>query len=153
MYWVILIPEVQRKKLHLSCHRLPDRSNLKHLCRSITSSQIEIQARKEVLKYFDASEDEYMIVFTSNASGALKLIAEAYPFNQNTRLILSEDSHNSLHGMRNYASKAGARTDYIRVLDTGLIDHEHFTVRIQRRDINMLCNERSLTFFFFYLPV
>lgn len=94
------------------------------------SSQIEIQARKEVLKYFDASEDEYMVVFTSNASGALKLVAEAYPFGEHTRLMLSEDSHNSLHGMRNFASKAGGKTEYIKVLDSGLIDSESFHVSL-----------------------
>lgn len=96
------------------------------------SSQIEIQARKEVLKYFDASEEEYMVVFTSNASGALKLVAEAYPFGEHTRLMLSEDSHNSLHGMRKFASKAGGKTDYIKVLDSGLIDPESFHVSLPK---------------------
>jgi molybdenum cofactor sulfurtransferase len=96
------------------------------------SSQIEIQARKEVLKYFDANEDEYMVVFTSNASGALKLVAEAYPFGENAQLMLSEDSHNSLHGMRTFAAKAGAKTDYIRVHDSGLIDSESFNVSLSR---------------------
>ncbi|KAG2188001.1 hypothetical protein INT44_000751 [Umbelopsis vinacea] len=93
---------------------------------SMVSSQIEIQARKEVLKYFDVNEDEYMVVFTSNASGALKLVAEAYPFGEHARLMLSEDSHNSLHGMRTFAAKAGAQTDYIRVHDSGVIDTESF---------------------------
>ena len=38
------------------------------------------QARGYVLEYFNASPDEYCVIFTPNASGALKLVGEAYPF-------------------------------------------------------------------------
>ncbi|KAG2173863.1 hypothetical protein INT43_005283 [Umbelopsis isabellina] len=87
---------------------------------SMLSSQVELQARQGVLDYFDADSDQYMVVFTSNASAGLKLVAEAYPFGPDKALILSEDSHNSLHGMRKYASQATAQTIYYEVHDTGL---------------------------------
>src|SRR5712692_7551565 len=38
------------------------------------------QARQFVLHFFQASPEEYMIIFTANASTALKLVGEAYPF-------------------------------------------------------------------------
>ena len=38
------------------------------------------QAREFVLTYFRADPDEYDVIFTPNASGALKLIAESFPF-------------------------------------------------------------------------
>ncbi len=37
------------------------------------------QTREYVLRYFNASPDEYMVIFTPNATGALKLIGESYP--------------------------------------------------------------------------
>ena len=37
-------------------------------------------ARDAVRRFFNAPEDEFEIVFTANASGALKLVGEAYPF-------------------------------------------------------------------------
>ena len=38
------------------------------------------QARAAVLRYFDAPESEYACIFTPNATGALRLVGEAYPF-------------------------------------------------------------------------
>src|SRR5215467_5956785 len=35
--------------------------------------------RRDVLEFFHASPDEYRVIFTANASGALKLVGEAYP--------------------------------------------------------------------------
>ena len=38
------------------------------------------QARAAVLRYFNAPESEYACIFTPNATGALRLVGEAYPF-------------------------------------------------------------------------
>ena len=38
------------------------------------------RTRRYVLSYFNASTDDYILVFTPNASGALKLIGESFPF-------------------------------------------------------------------------
>ena len=37
-------------------------------------------ARRQVLEFFHASSDDYLCVFTANASAALKLVGESYPF-------------------------------------------------------------------------
>ena len=38
------------------------------------------QARRYILTYFHALPDEYVVIFTPNASGALKLVASPIPF-------------------------------------------------------------------------
>ena len=58
------------------------------------------QARDYVLQYFNASADEYMVIFTLNATGALKLAGESYPFGAGDTYLLTSDNHNSVNGIR-----------------------------------------------------
>jgi len=67
-----------------------------------------------VLKFFNADPDEYLAIFTANASGALKLIGESYPFS-NGRYLLTFDNHNSVNGIREFAHTRGADVTYIPV--------------------------------------
>ena len=69
------------------------------------------QARAAVLDYFNAA-GEYTAIFTLNASGALKLVGESYPFAPGARLLLSADNHNSVNGIREFAGRAGASVSY-----------------------------------------
>ena len=69
------------------------------------------QARAAVLDYFGGTKD-YTAIFTLNASGALKLVGEAYPFAPGGRLLLTADNHNSVNGIREFAQSRGARVDY-----------------------------------------
>ena len=71
------------------------------------------QARNAVLGFLDASRDEYDVCFTANASGALRLIGEAYPFDRRSRFVLTADNHNSVNGIRTYATAVGVA---VRVL-------------------------------------
>ena len=71
--------------------------------------------REYVLRYFNASPDEYIAVFTSNASGALKLVGEAYPFAPGSRYILTYDNHNSVNGIREFAKAKGAQVVYVSI--------------------------------------
>lgn len=82
------------------------------------TQQVE-QTRQRVLDYFHADPDLYEVIFTLNASHALKLIAEAYPWAPGSRFLLTADNHNSVNGMREYARAAGADVRYIP-LDAGL---------------------------------
>jgi molybdenum cofactor sulfurtransferase len=79
-------------------------------------------ARKAVLNFFDAPSEEYTVIFTSNASSALKLVGEAFPFSHGGSYVLGEDAHNSIHGIRRYASAAGASVHYIPATSTGGFD-------------------------------
>src|ERR671915_2260214 len=71
------------------------------------------RARAAVLRYFDAPEDEYACIFTPNATGALRLVGEAYPFGPGDRFLATFDNHNSVNGLREFARAKGASTAYV----------------------------------------
>lgn len=72
-------------------------------------------ARAEVLRYFRADPREYTAIFTPNASGALKLVGEAFPFADGGRYLLTVDNHNSVNGIREFARARGAEVTYLPV--------------------------------------
>ncbi|HEX5504284.1 MAG TPA: aminotransferase class V-fold PLP-dependent enzyme [Thermomicrobiales bacterium] len=82
---------------------------------SLAMTELVEQAREYVLRYFNAAPDEYMAIFTPNASGALKLIGEAYPFAPGDHYLLTFDNHNSVNGIREFARAAGATVTYLPV--------------------------------------
>ena len=71
------------------------------------------QTRSRILKYLNASKDEYAVIFTPNATGAARLVGESYNFTRRTKLLLTSDNHNSVNGIREYAQQAGSKTNYI----------------------------------------
>lgn len=71
------------------------------------------RVRARIHAFFGASPDEFAVVFTSNASGAMKLVAEAFPFTSGSRFVMAMDNHNSVGGMRAWAKRAGATIDYL----------------------------------------
>jgi molybdenum cofactor sulfurtransferase len=75
-----------------------------------TTSLVE-RSRRAVLEWFNATEG-YTAVFTANATGALKHVAESYPFASGGRLLLTVDNHNSVNGIREFASARGAAVAY-----------------------------------------
>jgi selenocysteine lyase/cysteine desulfurase len=79
---------------------------------SAAATEFLEHARAAVLRYFNAS-DEYSVVFTPNATGALKLVGEAYPFETGSRFLLTSDNHNSVNGIREFARAWGATTTYV----------------------------------------
>ena len=44
------------------------------------------EARTLTLRFFDADPGEYDLVFTANASGAIRIVAESFPFRDGSRL-------------------------------------------------------------------
>jgi len=73
------------------------------------------RCRKRALKFFNADPDEYVLIFTSNASLALKLVGESYPFAKGDRLLLTFDNHNSVLGIRAFDRVKRASTRYVPV--------------------------------------
>ena len=96
---------------------------------SQAATQLVEHAREYVLKFFNADPDEYLAIFTQNASGALKLVGESYPF-PNGRYLLTFDNHNSVNGIREFAHARGADVKYIPValpdmrVDASQLDRE-----------------------------
>jgi selenocysteine lyase/cysteine desulfurase len=83
---------------------------------SLAATELVESARQYVLQYFNASPDEYICIFTQNASGALKLVGEAYPFGKGCHYLLTFDNHNSVNGIREFARIKGADVTYIPLM-------------------------------------
>ncbi len=96
---------------------------------SQAATRIVESAREYILKFFNADPAEYLAIFTANASGALKLIGESYPFSSG-RYLLTFDNHNSVNGIREFAHTRGAEVTYIPValpdmrVDAAQLDRE-----------------------------
>lgn len=78
---------------------------------SLKSTLLVEEARKKIIDYFNAQN--YTCVFTQNASGALKIIGESYPFNEKSQLLLLSDNHNSVNGIREFCRSKHGKTEYI----------------------------------------
>ncbi|WP_329556755.1 aminotransferase class V-fold PLP-dependent enzyme [Streptomyces sp. NBC_00696] len=107
---------------------------------SRASGDLLAGARAAVLRHFSADPAEYAVVFTANATAALRLIGESYPFAPGGRLVMLLDNHNSVNGLREYARAAGAKTEYVPVQGTELaIDEDRLraalTARRRRRGL------------------
>jgi molybdenum cofactor sulfurtransferase len=84
------------------------------------------RSRDYVLRYFNAAPDEYMVIFTQNASGALKLVGESYPFGPGDNFLLTADNHNSVNGIREFARARGARVTYLPITPPALrVENDH----------------------------
>lgn len=80
---------------------------------SLAATEHVEAARRAVLAFLNASPDEYTVAFTPNASGALKLVGEAYPFVPGGRYLIGADNHNSVQGIREFARAKGAEVAYL----------------------------------------
>jgi len=95
---------------------------------SSASTLLVERARAAVLRYFNTCPDEYAVIFTPNATGACRLVGEAYPFGRRSRFVLTADNHNSVNGIGQYAARAGAQVAYVglngpqlRVSESGML--------------------------------
>jgi selenocysteine lyase/cysteine desulfurase len=78
-----------------------------------TATALVAETRRAVLDFFHASPDEYVAIFTPNATAALKLVGEAFPFTEGDHYLLTFDNHNSVNGIREFARACRARTTYV----------------------------------------
>ncbi|CAK7562829.1 MAG: hypothetical protein SEPTF4163_000685 [Sporothrix epigloea] len=101
---------------------------------SALATDLVEKTRARVLQHLNASPEEYAVVFTPNATGAARLVGEAYHFAGTSnlaptssvsrskrrsripaqRLVLTADNHNSLNGLREYARRQGVSTTYVQ---------------------------------------
>ncbi|MEP7359018.1 MAG: aminotransferase class V-fold PLP-dependent enzyme, partial [Anaerolineales bacterium] len=99
----------------------------KNLTSMAMTERVE-RARAAVLEFFRASPDEYLVIFTQNATGALKLIGESYPFGPGDTYLLTFDNHNSVNGIREFARARGATVTYVPIAPPELrVDNEQMT--------------------------
>lgn len=100
---------------------------------SMAMTDLVEQARKYVLKYFNASPDEYIPIFTQNSTGALKLVGESYPFGAGDHYLLTFDNHNSVNGIREFARSSGASVTYVPILAPDLrVDEDELDQALEK---------------------
>jgi molybdenum cofactor sulfurtransferase len=84
------------------------------------------KVRERVLRHFNATPGDYQVIFTQNATAAIKLVGEMFPWtsDQSSYKYLRE-SHNSLIGLRRFAEEADAKIiqavtedDFISIFDS-----------------------------------
>jgi selenocysteine lyase/cysteine desulfurase len=96
---------------------------------STAMTELVERARASVLGFFRASPDEYVAVFTPNATGALRLVGEAFPFRAGDRFLLTFDNHNSVNGIREFGRARCAETTYVPSVAPELRVDEHLLPR------------------------
>ncbi|HEX3376591.1 MAG TPA: aminotransferase class V-fold PLP-dependent enzyme, partial [Candidatus Acidoferrales bacterium] len=95
---------------------------------SVAMTEHVERTRRAILRYFNARPEDYILVFTQNATAALKLIGESFPFTPGSRYLLTFDNHNSVNGIREFARAKGATIEYAPLampdlrLDAGKLD-------------------------------
>lgn len=70
-------------------------------------------AREAVLEFFGVDASTHTVCFTTNASAAIKLVGESYPFGPRAGLVLAADNHNSVNGLRELARRSSAPISYL----------------------------------------
>jgi molybdenum cofactor sulfurtransferase len=91
------------------------------------------RTRQTVLEYFKTNAADYVLVFTLNASCAIKLVGESFPFAAGGRLLLTFDNHNSMNGVREFATTKGATFAYAPLVAPSL--------RLDRKRLDALLDE------------
>ena len=82
---------------------------------SQNATRLVESTRQTILQFFNADPADYIVIFTQNASGALKLVGESYPFEPGSHYLLTFDNHNSVNGIREFAHARGAEVNYVPV--------------------------------------
>lgn len=83
---------------------------------SLASTTLDEQARHFIAEFFTANPEEYEVIFTANASAALRIVGESYPFEDQGQYVLAFDNHNSVNGIREFARAKGAPVHYAPVI-------------------------------------
>lgn len=100
---------------------------------SVLATEFVDRARRAVLRFFNASPEEWAVIFTGNASQALKLVGESYPFEPGDEYVLTFDNHNSVNGIREFARARGANLTYVPiVLPDMRVDEEELNRQLDR---------------------
>ncbi|CAG8564604.1 226_t:CDS:2, partial [Paraglomus occultum] len=74
----------------------------------LTTKKVEA-VRNQILNYFDATPGDYQVVFTQNATAAIKLVGELFPWqSERSWFKYSRENHTSVIGLRKLAKKGGA---------------------------------------------
>jgi len=86
-----------------------------HDAGATTRSLID-EARDATLTHLNAPIGEYAVVFTSGATGAVRLLAEGFPWSSRSEFAYTRGNHTSVVGARGCAAAAGAKVSVVDVV-------------------------------------
>ena len=69
---------------------------------SETTSILVDKMRERILNWLGTDSKHYSVVFTSNSTASIKLVAENFKFTKASKLRLTLSNHTSCLGMREY---------------------------------------------------
>jgi selenocysteine lyase/cysteine desulfurase len=69
---------------------------------SMASSKRVEEVRNRILRHFGTNENDYSVVFTANATAAIKLVGEMFPWSEKSTYRYLRESHNSVNGLRRF---------------------------------------------------
>ena len=102
----------------------------------VNANQLIESATKQILDLLDAKEKE--VIYTSGSSEsnnlAIKGLCLKYQ-NRGKHIITTEFEHSSIYGPISYLQSLGFEIDFVRTLDTGLIDLDHLKSLIREDTI------------------
>ena len=86
-----------------------------HDAGATTRSLID-EARDATLTHLNAPIGEYAVVFTSGATGAVRLLAKGFPWSSRSEFAYTRGNHTSVVGARGCAAAAGAKVSVVDVV-------------------------------------
>ncbi|KAJ1954973.1 hypothetical protein EC988_002140 [Linderina pennispora] len=95
-----------RNHTNMLLTNIPANPHSRHESSQWTHARIE-QARARLLQFLGASEKSYAVVFTANATAAIKLAGELAPMDDKGIFCYTQESHTSVVGVRKLASSRG----------------------------------------------
>ncbi|KAJ2787875.1 hypothetical protein GGI15_000383 [Coemansia interrupta] len=84
--------------------QIPANPHSQHVASQWTHLKIE-QVRDRLLRFFGTTAERYAVVFTANATAAIRLAGELTPMTKTGVFCYSRESHTSVVGVRNLAAK------------------------------------------------
>ena len=105
--------ENQLNRAHeLITDRLYCNPHSQSICSQNSEEMINL-VKNKVLDLFNVTSDEYSVIFTSGATGALKIVADSFAWNNNSKFVYLTDNHNSVIGIKHVAKRFGASVNSV----------------------------------------
>ncbi|KAJ2527492.1 hypothetical protein GGH20_003049, partial [Coemansia sp. RSA 1937] len=98
--------------------QIPANPHSRHVESQWTQARID-HARDRLLAFAGTSAERYAVVFTANATAAIRLAAEITPIEQHGEFCYTRESHTSVVGVRSLAADQGVHLRPIEFTDIG----------------------------------
>lgn len=99
-------------------------------CSKRTEKAID-EVRERILKFFNAPNGTYSVIFTQSATAALHLIGDAFPWSNQSEYLYAKHNHNSVLGIRELAKAHGAHYSTLEwnIHDKEIVNQRHLSAR------------------------